>query len=97
MEGSDRAGTHQREVVPCATSGHWGCRDRALTTVSKYTRCRPRSTSMHRLATIDVDRLPGHEIARGRGQEHDGADEVGGHLHAFDGATGNAGGQIISR
>ena len=52
---------------------------------------------MHRLAAVDVDGLPGHEIARGRRQEHDRADQIGGHLHALDGAAGDAGGEIVSR
>src|SRR5262245_25154294 len=52
---------------------------------------------MHRLAAVDVDRLPGHEIAGGRGQEHHRADEIGRELHALDGAAGDAGGEIVSR
>jgi hypothetical protein len=52
---------------------------------------------VHRLAAIDVDRLPGHEVARRRREKHHRSHQVGRHLHALDGAAGDAGGEIISR
>jgi hypothetical protein len=52
--------------------------------------------SMHRLAAVDIDGLAGHEIARRGGQEHHGADQVGGKLRALDGAAGGARGEMIA-
>jgi hypothetical protein len=52
---------------------------------------------MHGLAAVDVDRLPSHEIAGGAGEKHHRAYEIRGHLHALDGAAGNARGEIVGR
>src|SRR5262249_45963041 len=52
---------------------------------------------VHRLAAVDVDRLPGHEIARGRGEEHHRPHQVGRHLHALDRPPGDTGGEIVAR
>src|SRR6516225_1766580 len=52
---------------------------------------------MHGPAAVDVDRLSGHEIARGRGQEHHCSHQIIRYLHTLDGAAGDPRGEIIRR
>src|SRR5215813_4362950 len=52
---------------------------------------------MHGSAAVDVDRLPGHEIACGRGEKHHRSHQIGRYLHALDGASGDSRREIICR
>src|SRR5262245_46746551 len=61
------------------------------------TRGEARPLLVHRLAAVDVEGLPGHEIAGGRGQEHHRPHEIGRKLHALEGAAGDTSGEIVPR
>src|SRR5262245_54772995 len=62
-------------------------REREQTEFAAREAAHPQPSSMHELAAVDFDGLPGHEIAGRRRQEHDRADQVGGHLRALEYAT----------